>query len=290
MNRKKAFTLNELLIVIAIIVLLIGLALPAFNALSGSGSVESAQNQVSAFLGQARVEAIGVQEPRGVLFFLDPETDRVNMAITRAVYTEPVNGTIYFDLVTDRDFVALPNGVGCQTIDSPSYQMSGNINDQYVGYNAAPASAALGSTGALYGGMIVFDGYGKLMSPGFGLHCSVNGISTNTTAVGPLTTLGSLLAVGSVNNAGTGTTARDFIVWTGDNPLLGGFGVVLFEREGYLNSVGGTTGRNEDYQIQQPPNSTGFNGTDEKTREDWIRSNATHLLINRYNGTLMKGE
>jgi len=86
MNRKKAVTLNELLIVIAIIVLMIGLALPAFNALSGSRSLESAQNQVSAYLGQARAQAIGVQEARGVFFFLDTDPAKIDQARAESLY------------------------------------------------------------------------------------------------------------------------------------------------------------------------------------------------------------
>src|SRR5205085_2377658 len=82
-----AFTLTELLIVIGLIVLMLALALPAFNAITGGRSIDGAQNQLSAFLGRARAEAIGLQEVRGVMFFIDPASQRVTAAIVRA--TEP---------------------------------------------------------------------------------------------------------------------------------------------------------------------------------------------------------
>jgi prepilin-type N-terminal cleavage/methylation domain-containing protein len=82
---SRGFTLAELLIVIALIVLLVAMAVPAFNFITGSRSVDGAQNQIAAFLGRARSEAIGLQEVRGVFFFLDTRTDRVNMTLVRSV-------------------------------------------------------------------------------------------------------------------------------------------------------------------------------------------------------------
>src|SRR5438105_3430869 len=77
-----AFTLTEILIVISIIVLMLALALPAFNFITGGRSTDAAQNQISAFLARARTEAIGLQETRGLMFFIDPKTpDHVSVAI-----------------------------------------------------------------------------------------------------------------------------------------------------------------------------------------------------------------
>src|SRR5262245_38098701 len=70
---RRAFTVTELLIVIGIIVLVIALAVPAFNVITGSKSIESANNQISAFLARARNEAIGLQEIRGIAFYPDPK-------------------------------------------------------------------------------------------------------------------------------------------------------------------------------------------------------------------------
>src|SRR5436305_737622 len=72
---RSAFTLTEILIVLGIIVLMLAIAVPALNIIRGNRSVDSAVNQVSALLGRARSEAIGLQITTGVMFFRDPRTD-----------------------------------------------------------------------------------------------------------------------------------------------------------------------------------------------------------------------
>src|SRR5262245_47771689 len=67
---RSAFSLTEILIVIALIVLLLALALPAFNFITGGRSIDGAMNGMSAFLARARTEAVGVQEMRGVMFYI----------------------------------------------------------------------------------------------------------------------------------------------------------------------------------------------------------------------------
>ncbi len=81
--RRRGFSLTEILIVIAIIVLMLALALPAFNFISGGRSIDGAQNTLSALLARARTEAVGVQEIRGVLFYYDENADRVMAALVK---------------------------------------------------------------------------------------------------------------------------------------------------------------------------------------------------------------
>src|SRR5436190_15437159 len=86
-NRKsrRGFSLTEILIVIAIIVLLLALALPAFNFISGGRSVDGAMNGISAFLARARTEAVGLQEMRGVMFYIDPKSESEMMVLVKEV-------------------------------------------------------------------------------------------------------------------------------------------------------------------------------------------------------------
>ena len=81
--RRDGFTLVELLIVIGLIVLVIALAVPAFKAMTGGRSIDAAQNQLAAVLGTRRAEAIGLQKVRGVFFYLDPATERVNAILVQ---------------------------------------------------------------------------------------------------------------------------------------------------------------------------------------------------------------
>jgi len=77
------FTLTELLIVIGIIVILIAVAVPAFKAMSGGRSIDAAANTLAAVIGRARAEAVGSGRVAGVLFYIDPGTDRVGALVVR---------------------------------------------------------------------------------------------------------------------------------------------------------------------------------------------------------------
>ena len=80
-SARAGFTLAEMMVVIGIILLVAILALPAFTAIIGGRSVESARNLVAASLVRARAEAIRRGQPCGVFFFLDPETNRTGAAV-----------------------------------------------------------------------------------------------------------------------------------------------------------------------------------------------------------------
>jgi len=292
-RRRVAFTLNELLIVIAIIVLMLALAVPAFNVLTGSKSIEGATNQVSAFLGQARAEAIGIQEIRGVMFFLDLATDRINMALVRTSFTD-TNGNVHLDLVPDRDFITLPPGIGLQTIDNPmSNGATPGNNDAFIGYNDPTTFASLPSTSAYFGGVILFDAYGKLSPVPYAFHCTSAANSTSPTATGDYSQLGSLFATGTVASTGA-SGVKDFSIPSLTDTLTGEYGFVLFDKEAFANApvISGTsapgTSKKEDFQITGSGSWTA--GDPEYDREQWLATNGSIVLINRYNGTLIKGD
>src|SRR4051812_709861 len=116
----RAFTLIELMVVIGIIVLLILVAVPALGLITGSRSVDRAENNLSALLGRARADALGLQRDTGVMFFIDPATQGVTAAEVFATSppAAPVAGIdVYLDFVADRDFLPMPKGVGAQVVD-----------------------------------------------------------------------------------------------------------------------------------------------------------------------------
>jgi prepilin-type N-terminal cleavage/methylation domain-containing protein len=86
-SRRSAFTLVELLIVLAIIGVVVALGIPLFGVLTGARSVEAGRNIVAATIGQARTVAVNEGKYAGVLFYVDPATERTAMALV--VVTDP---------------------------------------------------------------------------------------------------------------------------------------------------------------------------------------------------------
>lgn len=78
---RHGFTMTEMLVIIGIILLVLAIALPAFTAIIGSRSIESARNIVSASVTRARGEAIRRGQPCGVYFYVDPDTGRTGIGI-----------------------------------------------------------------------------------------------------------------------------------------------------------------------------------------------------------------
>ena len=294
--RRRAFTLVEMLVVISIIVVLLGLALPAFNLIRGNRSVEGAQNQLSAFVARARNEAIGLQRPVGVMFFLDPATRRVNAALVRQVgsqtlSTTPATTTLILDLVPDSDFLALPVGVMAETVDDPAHLSGGNpvLDDRYIGYNTGGRGTVPGggnaspaapdpATGVFYGGTILFDGSGQLISRPFAYRTRFLTGTNDETALGQL-----------IYGPGAVPSSLATVIPASPDPAVfvkTAIGLALFDGPTYFTLFGGDAAL-PDPQITQ---GGGAYTTDEGTEEKWIDDNALILLVNRYNGTLVKGE
>jgi Tfp pilus assembly protein FimT len=72
-SRARGFTLTEMLVILGVIVLILAIALPAFNAVSGSRSVEAGTNIAQSAVSRARAEAIRRGVPCGALFFVDAQ-------------------------------------------------------------------------------------------------------------------------------------------------------------------------------------------------------------------------
>ena len=294
-RNNAAFTLTELLIVIGLIVLVIALAVPAFKAMSGGRSIDAAQNQLAAVLGAARSEAIGLQKVRGVFFFVDPATERVNAALVReADYraegkdAPPIAPDYYLDLVPDRDPLALPVGVGVQGIDNADFTGINRKDDGYIGYNPIDQvqNGPLPAAPVWLGGVILFDAYGRTINKHYGFHLGqeqvVNGRKTVVT-----TRMAELLGYDP-----TVIPPRHFVpqqsVGGGSSPMqkkppLSLFGFVLYDSEPFKSA-----GYN-DVDPQFNP-AAGSYSSKELAEESWLDNNAVPVLINRYNGTLVRGE
>ena len=287
--RAGGFTLTEVLVVVVLIVLLLGLALPAFNVLTGSRSTEGASNQIAALLGRARNEAIGLQTPHGVLFYLDPATRRVAATIVRADVNGlgEVDGTSAYilDVVPDREALVLAEGVMVETLDDPADPRLPTTpvppaNDRYIGYNTACRTAPLSGpsvpTDIPYGGVILFDGQGRLVSREYAMVTRRNG---NDTPMGrllyPNTVPAPVASIVPAPPGGSPTLLRTSL------------GLALFDASTYATQFGGDAVATD---AQILGNGYAAGTPSEQAEEKWIDDNALLLLVNRYNGTLLKGE
>ncbi len=264
--RRRAFTMMELLIVIGIVVLLLALSVPAFTWLTGSSSVAGAENTVSAMIGRARGDALGLQRDTGVLFFIDPASQRVALAEVTAISGGPVPLDpadaieARLDLVPDRDFLYLPSGVSSQIIDNHA-----GADDRYIGFNTALDAG--GPTILPFGGVILFDANGRLASRTYSFAATkADGATTSE--------INNLLF--DVARGGTAAGA-DMVPSDTVGGYRSAFGFALFDRDQFLSN-----GALEDAQAGGAADIGG--------EETWIDENAVPLLINRFNGTLVRSE
>jgi prepilin-type N-terminal cleavage/methylation domain-containing protein len=277
---QKGFTLSELLVVIVIIVLLLGLAVPAFNLMRGSRSVDSAENQISAMLGRARADAIGLQKPFGIMFFMDasssstgnPRDGRVGIAeVFAADFPNPANGgrDVYLDIAPDTEFVLLPPGV---TVFALSDGGNPVVRDRYLGFNQTAGGS---SSATPIGGVILFGADGQLISRTFGFRMQTGAPLTDTRMAGLM----------QLTGAGQSLPAGQVTYTPAENAPSTSLGLVLADREAYRNNASAASPTDDDTLFLGAGISPGETG-----EEAWIDENGTPLLINRYNGTLSRGE
>ena len=324
----QGFTLVEMLTVIVIIVLIIGLALPVFHSLNGSRSQEGATNQIAAMLSRAREAAVAAQQPRGVAFYTDSSTGQTAMVLVQPevstglqAWASPLitpqpafpkwtyvheGGVLYvctqdvpvnnstdptadsthtywypadlnaIDEIPDTNAELLPIGVGAQVI------VDWGLNTNAGGSpKAVPASDAYASAGA-----IMFDASGRLTS-----------FPISITQQGFLGTAMGMAATGShdyPNWYNPITNDKNWYTAVGAAPyypfctLYSSFGVAIYDRDAFTS---------HNYTSADPTFTNGVNtygytgGTPtEQAEEQWLDQNATPLLINRYNGTLIRGQ
>lgn len=302
-KRHNAFTLAEMLVVMGIIILFIAMAVPAVRALTGSSSISVARNQLTALITRAREEAVGIQDVRGVLFILDPASNRVMGYICQAATVQDpdpsTSSMVMLDLVPSRDALALPPGVRLQ-------MMFNGVNDHYLGYNPLTTSG----NPPLIGGVILFDGNGRLIVRQYGFQMNQTiasgafGLSNLGLALNNMYPAGNLTYTsGTTKDAGansyafvpTITTATTgypntpfYPTGTFTNAPYSQLGLVLFDYDAFKSAGFG----------DQDADITGksYSGTptgqtqSEQVEEAWIDSHSTPVLVNRYNGTLIRGE
>jgi prepilin-type N-terminal cleavage/methylation domain-containing protein len=349
-RRPCGFTLIELLVVLSLIVLALAAAVPAFNAITGSRSTDSAENMISAMLVRARATAIQGEQMAGVAFFVNPTDNRATMAIVvhkssanqlqedaypnyRGWSTQSLqtNGTlgpttyvpgqeasaVVYDNVSKKLIVgafvnidANKNGSAASSGTAPPAKPASTstpwANSYWAGINSGstefldftsdgtsefetlPAGVAVQLINDPQGqtqrdryvqtGVIVFDPQGRLVSVPYAF---------NNPASNPAgrSAIAQLLKI----------PAASFPQWplavTSPTPAFRSqLGLVIYDRSTFLNQSGNTEGDFSPLVTGIPTLTTPSAFNAEQTEETWIDENTTPLLVNRYNGTLMKGQ
>ena len=233
---RPGYTLTEILIVIGLIVVMIAVAVPVLNVLSGNRSTEAAENQVTAVLNQARAQAIALQKNVGVLFYVDPASQRYTMALVQQ------NG-FYVDLLPDYDYVPLQTGTGIQLLH----------DDQSV----APSVAPSGRDRYVRMGVVMFDGRGQAIAAPY--------LISPNSSVAEVIDLKQILRDNGLN------ANEDYRT---DEQLYSQLGLVIYDNEAFA------TQNFSKLEKQR----------DEADECNWLDANAVPFVLNRYNGTLIRGE
>jgi prepilin-type N-terminal cleavage/methylation domain-containing protein len=309
---KRGFTLIEIMVVVVIIVLMIGMALPVFHGLTASRSEEGARNLIAATLGRARADAIGLNQPIGIAFIYNPTLQKTYMAevsfpdcpewSTAVPYsngsctkrttasnlayyffstyvptppglpvTQPLTAQVdrsYWQWVggppieirPDTDLIPLPSGVGAQTICNCSFNNGARSSDGYL------------SVGAIF-----FDGKGRLASIPYGIPLGSRLIAAS--GVG--------LAFPDHSAAGQGIGIYNYGAGSPSQfGVLSQVGLVVYQKDAFVAQNFPTSDPMYNTSINYLSGST----PSQLTEETWLDTNAAPILINRYTGTVIKGE
>jgi type II secretory pathway pseudopilin PulG len=287
----------ELLVVIGIIVIIVALAIPVLNVLQGNRSSDAAQNQLQALINESRMIAIGLQRDAGVFFYIDPSTRRIHAILVQGTDSQAGDNPfaeVFLDVVRDHESVPLTLGLSLQTIDNATVSAGGGprSDDGYIGFNT---DSPTGPGTIAYGGVILFDSHGQLASRNYGFRLGYPGSGPGAPPV--WSEMGKLLML----NSSAPPPAPSFVpgqpIGSGGSPTppppQSSFGLVVFNAEAFRGfdytdsdaQVAGSGFANGATAGSLP----GYPGP-EQTEEDWIDKNSIPLMVNRYNGSLIRGE
>ena len=165
---KKGFSLVELLVAMGIVALLVGLSVPAINALQKSYDSTGADSMISAALSTARTLAISNHNYAGVRFQKagDPNNAvKADQYMVFMIYEEPKNMgnlTDAFRAIEGYKPIKLPANIG--VIDMTNVTLDTDINGDIKLFNAATFSIIFSPAGKLVIHLVQTRSYKNLNS------------------------------------------------------------------------------------------------------------------------------
>jgi prepilin-type N-terminal cleavage/methylation domain-containing protein len=289
----RAFTIIELLLVIAIIAILVGISFPEIRSMTKSSNLSQASNLVRAMLETARATAISQHRVAGVVFFEETaqyaypvHAGQTAMQLCVESFDQTGLGTLQLGMVSfnpDRQY--LPQGVILATLSNPASNPSGVATGQVIGVQNADARTAGG-----YSRVILFDANGQLLLRA--------GLSLTPTTIPPYPCGGSNppLPVPGPNPpaAGTpGTYPQAYGDWgfIGSTVMINGNAVLITTSVTPVpfSSPGFILYNKSDYEAAEskfgvPPSSN----SPDQDQAIWLKKNATVVSINVYTGSAIR--
>ncbi len=287
----RGFSLVELIVVIGIIVLILVLAMPAFNKMVQGSNLAQGNNMVSAYIAAARAAAMQQKRTVALIFYEEVAnggtayTGQTAVIMAREIALDTnyaTNGVSYFGVLPGRTPEYLPQGIKVAT-----------LSDSATGtFRTADTTTA----GAGLCRAIVFNANGQLILRG-GLALS-DGVTTTTPfipqayvaatvySLNQMVTSGGLtyLSLQSANTGNTVATSPTWwaqVTWNFNTTVTAGVvtagtqstsspGVLLYDSTDYLNWL----------NSQASPTDA--------TKATWLQQHGDLLIANTYSGGVIR--
>jgi prepilin-type N-terminal cleavage/methylation domain-containing protein len=110
-GRTNGFTLIELMLVVTIIILMAGAAVPLLSNMAGAGRVDNAASQVQAIILMARQQAVQYHVETSVEFIVPDLAHPYTRVITGQCGVPGTGNTTGFSVVAGSYAIKMPNGI-----------------------------------------------------------------------------------------------------------------------------------------------------------------------------------